>query len=178
MAPPHRTFGDPQIPGAIPLIVSQRANRSAASSRSLPRRRCSAGAYPARCAYHMLRSYAGNDPTSRPKLYELILVSRSAWSPNDGAPDNPIKRGMDRDAYRPRQTPERPVGARLFGALTGASQSRMAYWMVVSSVYSCIVTLGVNIRFCRSVRDLRARWDYVPAFSPRCPAALPPARML
>jgi hypothetical protein len=25
----------------------------------------------------------------------------------------------------------------------------MAYWMVVRSVYSCIVTLGVNIRICR-----------------------------
>jgi hypothetical protein len=29
----------------------------------------------------------------------------SEWSPNDGAPDNPIRRGMDRNAYRPRQTP-------------------------------------------------------------------------
>ena len=28
----------------------------------------------------------------------------------------------------------------------------MAYWMVVSSVYSCIVTLGVNIRICRISR--------------------------
>ena len=53
----------------------------------------------------MLRSYADNDPTSRPKLYELILVGGSGWSPNDGAPDNPIRRGMDRNAYRPRQTP-------------------------------------------------------------------------
>ena len=25
----------------------------------------------------------------------------------------------------------------------------MAYWMVVRSVYSCIVTLGVNVRICR-----------------------------
>jgi hypothetical protein len=25
----------------------------------------------------------------------------------------------------------------------------MAYWMVVRSVYSCIVTIGVNIRICR-----------------------------
>jgi hypothetical protein len=30
----------------------------------------------------------------------------------------------------------------------------MAYWMVVSSVYSCIVTLGVNIRICRDPRGL------------------------
>jgi hypothetical protein len=25
----------------------------------------------------------------------------------------------------------------------------MAYWMVVRSVYSCIVTFGVNVRICR-----------------------------
>jgi hypothetical protein len=30
----------------------------------------------------------------------------------------------------------------------GASQARMAYWMVVRSVYSCIVTIGANIRIC------------------------------
>ena len=60
---------------AISLIVSPRANRSAASSRSRSRRCCSAGVYPPRCAYRMLSSYARNQPTSRPALYELILVS-------------------------------------------------------------------------------------------------------
>jgi hypothetical protein len=29
----------------------------------------------------------------------------------------------------------------------------MAYWMVVRSVYSCIVTIGVNIRICRWKRE-------------------------
>ena len=60
---------------AIWLIVSPRANRPAACSRSRSRRCCSAGVYPPRCAYRMLSSYARNHPTSRPALYELILVS-------------------------------------------------------------------------------------------------------
>ena len=60
---------------AISLIASPRANRPAASSRSRSRRCCSAGVYPPRCAYRMSRSYARSQPTSRPALYELILVS-------------------------------------------------------------------------------------------------------
>src|SRR6266852_3189523 len=59
---------------AISLIPSPRANRPAASSRSRSRRCCSAGVYPPRCAYRMLSSYASARPTSRPELYELILV--------------------------------------------------------------------------------------------------------
>jgi hypothetical protein len=31
--------------------------------------------YPPRCAYRMYWSYARSQPTSRPKLYEFILVS-------------------------------------------------------------------------------------------------------
>src|SRR5512135_2272418 len=60
---------------AISLIVSPRANRPAASSRSRSRRRCSAGVYPPRCAYRMHWSYARNQPTSRPELYEFILCN-------------------------------------------------------------------------------------------------------
>src|SRR5215470_12582958 len=62
---------------AISLIVSPRANRPAASSRSRSRRCCSAGVYPPRCAYRMPRSYASPGPASRPDLYEFSLVSRS-----------------------------------------------------------------------------------------------------
>src|SRR5882724_909346 len=60
---------------AISLTGSPRANRPAASSRSPSRRCCSAGVYPPRCAYLMPRSYARNQPASRPDLYEFILVS-------------------------------------------------------------------------------------------------------
>src|SRR5712691_6794965 len=67
---------------AISLIPSPRANRPAASSRSRSRRCCSAGVYPPRCPYRMFPSYASARPTSRPELYELILVSR----PVDGDP--------------------------------------------------------------------------------------------
>jgi len=56
------------------LVVSPRANRSAACSRSRSRRCCSAGVYPPRCAYRMPRSYAASQPASRPDLYEFILV--------------------------------------------------------------------------------------------------------
>ena len=54
----------------ISVIVSPRANRPAACSRS--RRCCPAGVYPVRyaCSRHTPR----NHPTSRPALYELILV--------------------------------------------------------------------------------------------------------
>src|SRR6266852_1450092 len=60
---------------AISLILSPRANRPAACSRSCSRRSCSAGVYPPRCAYRISRSYARNQPTSRPDLYEFILGS-------------------------------------------------------------------------------------------------------
>ena len=60
---------------AISLIPSPRANRSAACTRSRSRRCCSAGVYPPHCAYRILRSYARNQPPSRPELYELSLVS-------------------------------------------------------------------------------------------------------
>ena len=60
---------------AISVIVSPRANRPAACSRSRSRRCCSAGVYPPRCAYRMHWSYARNQPTSRPELYEFILCS-------------------------------------------------------------------------------------------------------
>jgi hypothetical protein len=33
------------------------------------------GPVPPRCAYRMPRSYAGNQPTSPPQLYQFILVS-------------------------------------------------------------------------------------------------------
>src|SRR6266576_730619 len=65
---------------AISVIPSPRANRSAACSRSRSRRCCSAGVYPPRCAYRMLSSYARSHPTSRPALYELILVSPIRWT--------------------------------------------------------------------------------------------------
>lgn len=55
-------------------VVSPRANRSAARSRSRSRRCCSAGVYPHRCTYRMPRSYAASQPASRPELYEFILV--------------------------------------------------------------------------------------------------------
>ena len=48
------------------------------SSRSPSRRCCSAGVYPPRCAYRMPWSYSGSQPTSRPELYEFILVSIEA----------------------------------------------------------------------------------------------------
>jgi hypothetical protein len=32
--------------------------------------------YPPRCAYRMPRSYARKQPTSRPNLYEFILVTK------------------------------------------------------------------------------------------------------
>jgi integrase/recombinase XerD len=41
----------------------------------------------------------------------------------------------------------------------------MAYWMVVRSVYSCIVTLGVNVRICRQVR---VRWLHGDRDSAQC----------
>src|SRR5579859_3553786 len=62
---------------AISLILSPRANRPAASSRSRSRRCCSAGVYPPRCAYRMHPSYARKHPTSRPTLYEFKVVSCS-----------------------------------------------------------------------------------------------------
>jgi hypothetical protein len=72
--PPHRPRHDPQT-RAISSIPSPRANRSAACSRSHPSRCCSAGVYPpvahAACP--------GDTPTSRPELYEFILVGRSNW---------------------------------------------------------------------------------------------------
>ena len=74
---------------AISLIVSPRANRPAASSRSRSRRCCSAGVYPPRCAYRMSWSYARSQPTSRPALYELILVSAFR---NPGRRSSPDKR--------------------------------------------------------------------------------------
>ena len=47
-------------------------------------------------------------------------------------------------------TSNRTAGTRaVIWSVDRASQSRMAAWMVVRSVYSCIVTLGVNIRICR-----------------------------
>src|SRR6266567_1868837 len=61
---------------AIWLILSPRANRAAASSRNCSRRCCSAGVYPPRCAYRIPRSYAREQPTSRPDLYEFNLVRR------------------------------------------------------------------------------------------------------
>jgi hypothetical protein len=45
----------------------------------------------------------------------------------------------------------------------GASQSRMAAWMVVRSVYSCIVTIGVNIRICRISRASCSTMGPLPA---------------
>jgi integrase/recombinase XerD len=41
----------------------------------------------------------------------------------------------------------------------------MAYWMVVRSVYSCIGTIGVNIRICRQVR---VRWLHGDRDSAQC----------
>ena len=41
----------------------------------------------------------------------------------------------------------------------------MAYWMVACSVYSCIVTLGVNIPICRQVR---VRWLHGDRDSAQC----------
>jgi hypothetical protein len=95
LLPRHRTPGPQRLSTAIPpgpchrrtdpsvtrrsraisLIVSPRANRPAASSRSRSRRCCPAGEYPPRCAYRMHPSYARSRPTSRPALYELILVN-------------------------------------------------------------------------------------------------------
>ena len=76
---------------AISLIVPPRANRPAASSRSRSRRCCSAGVYPPRCAYRMHWSYARNQPTSRPELYEFILCSApfepSRETDDRGVPD-------------------------------------------------------------------------------------------
>ena len=63
---------------AISLIVSPQANRPAASSRSRSRRCCSAGVYPPRCAYRISPSYARNQPTSPPELYEFNLCKNQA----------------------------------------------------------------------------------------------------
>jgi hypothetical protein len=35
--------------------------------------------YPPHCAYRMPRSYARNQPTSRPELYQLNLVTCGSW---------------------------------------------------------------------------------------------------
>jgi hypothetical protein len=53
-------------PRAISLIPSPQANRLAASNRHRARHCCSAGVYPPRSAYRMLRSYVGHSSaTSR-----------------------------------------------------------------------------------------------------------------
>ena len=70
---PCRPRRHPQVVRDL-VISSPRANRSAACSRSRSRRCCPAGVYPPRCAYRMPRSYARKPPTSRPGLYEFILV--------------------------------------------------------------------------------------------------------
>jgi hypothetical protein len=55
--------------------------------------------------------------------------------------------------------PTRQIGGSARGYLGRwrASQSRIAYWMVVRSVYSCVVTLGVNILICRWEREEASR---------------------
>jgi hypothetical protein len=71
--PPHRPFGNPQVPGDLGDPVAA-GEPPAGCSRSRSRRCCSAGVYPPRCAYRMPRSYAHRQPTSRSKLYEFNLV--------------------------------------------------------------------------------------------------------
>ena len=85
---------------AISPTPSPRANRPPAFSRT--RRCCSAGVYPPRCAYRISRSYAANHPTSRPDLYEFILVS-STRSRDQVAPkyDAAPRRHRCRDHQRP-----------------------------------------------------------------------------
>ena len=73
---------------AISLILSPRANRPAACSRSRSRRCCSAGVYPPRFPYRMLRSYDSANPASLPPAagyYEFNLVS-ALPHPDQGAP--------------------------------------------------------------------------------------------
>jgi hypothetical protein len=59
---------------AISPVPSPRANRPAASNLNRSRRCCSAGVYPPLCAYRILPSYAHNQPTSQPDLYQFNLV--------------------------------------------------------------------------------------------------------
>ena len=100
---------------AISLISSPRANRPAASSRSRSRRCCCpAGVYPPRCAYRMIPSYARNQPTSRPELYELILVGPgNSWRP--GLPGTRARTSHTASSALPR------TGTRVFGVAVGAN---------------------------------------------------------
>jgi len=115
---------------AISLIVSPQANLAAACSRSRSRRCCSAGVYPPCCAYRMHPSYARNQPTSRPALYELILVSRARSSPPrwvpgaaDLGPGRPRRNlGADRPAEPGRAA--QPRLAQRLGALPASPHRR------------------------------------------------------
>jgi hypothetical protein len=65
-------------------------------------------------------------------------------------PRRTSRSGATRLASPAMDLPSITAGRRaVIWSVDGASQSSMAYWMVVSSVYSCIVPLGVNIRICR-----------------------------
>jgi hypothetical protein len=63
--------------------------------------------------------------------------------------DHPVRYGSD-SSGRAAIPARIAAGTRaVIWSVDRASQSRMAAWMVVRSVYSCIDTLGVNIRICR-----------------------------